>query len=102
EVKDARSFLVGIDPFDPIDAYTAPPFYVRPGRVEDDGLGPTDGRMVSLDFSDKHIDRVRETYVGHVEAADDALGQVLDAVRDDTGVFVLGDHGVALGEHGYM
>ena len=102
EVKDARSFLVGIDPFDPIDAYTAPPFYVRPGRVEDDGLGPTDGRMVSLDFSDKDIDRVREAYVGHVEAADDALGQVLDAVPDDTVVFVLGDHGVALGEHGYM
>ena len=63
EVKDARAFLVGIDPFDPIDAYAAPPFYVRPGRVEDDGLGPTDGRMVSLNFSDKDIDRVREAYV---------------------------------------
>jgi arylsulfatase A-like enzyme len=102
EVKDARSFLVGIDPFDPIDAYAAPPFYVRPGRIEDDGLGPTDGRMVSLDFSDKDIDRVREAYVNHVEAVDDELGNVLDAIPDDTAVFVLGDHGLALGEHGYM
>src|SRR5688572_10878403 len=42
EVKSARSFLVGVDPFDPIDAFAAPPFYVRPGRVEDDGFGPTD------------------------------------------------------------
>ena len=102
EVKDARSFFVGVDPFDPIDAYTAPPFYVRPGRVDDDGLGPTDGRMVSLDFSDKDIDRVREAYVAHVEAVDDELGNLLDAVPDDAAVFVLGDHGVALGEHGYM
>ena len=35
-----RSFFVGVDPFDPADAYAAPPFYVRPGRAEDDGLGP--------------------------------------------------------------
>jgi arylsulfatase A-like enzyme len=102
EVKDARAFFVGVDPFDPIDAYAAPPFYVRPGRVEDDGLGPTDGRMVSLDFSDKDIDRVRDAYKAHVESVDDELGKLLDEVPDDTAVLVLADHGVALGEHGYM
>jgi arylsulfatase A-like enzyme len=102
EVKRARSFLVAVDPFDPVDAYAAPPFYVRPGRVEDDGLGPTDGRMVPLDFSDKDIDRVREAYVAHVEAVDDELGKLIDGVPDDTVVYVLGDHGLALGEHGYL
>jgi arylsulfatase A-like enzyme len=102
EVKDARSFFVGVDPFDPADAYAAPPFYVRPGRVEDDGLGPTDGRMVELNFSDKDIDRVREAYVDHVEAVDDELGKLLDEIPDDTVLFVLGDHGLALGEHGYL
>src|SRR4029453_18216707 len=102
EVKDARSFLVGIDPFDPIDAYAAPPFYVRPGRVEDDGLGPTDGRLVELQFSDKDIDRVREAYASHVEAVDEQLGDLMEEVPDDTVVFVLGDHGLALGEHGYI
>jgi arylsulfatase A-like enzyme len=102
EVKNARSFFVGVDPFDPADAYAAPPFYVRPGRVEDDGLGPTDGRMVELNFSDGDIDRVREAYVNHVEAVDDELGKLLDEVPDDTVVFVLGDHGIALGEHGYL
>jgi arylsulfatase A-like enzyme len=102
EVKDAHSFFVGVDPFDPADAYAAPPFYVRPGRVEDDGLGPTDGRMVELNFSDGDIDRVREAYVNHVEAVDDELGKLLDEVPDDTVLFVLGDHGLALGEHGYL
>jgi arylsulfatase A-like enzyme len=102
EVKNARSFFVGVDPFDPADAYAAPPFYVRPGRVEDDGLGPTDGRMVELNFSDGDIDRVRAAYVNHVEAVDDELGKLLDEVPDDTVLFVLGDHGLALGEHGYL
>jgi hypothetical protein len=102
EVKNARSFFVGVDPFDPADAYAAPPFYVRPGRVEDDGLGRTDGRMVELNFSDGDIDRVREAYVNHVEAVDDELGKLLDEVPDDTVLFVLGDHGLALGEHGYL
>jgi arylsulfatase A-like enzyme len=102
EVKNARSFFVGVDPFDPADAYAAPPFYVRPGRAEDDGLGPTDGRMVELNFSDGDIDRVREAYVNHVEAVDDELGKLLDEVPDDTVLFVLGDHGLALGEHGYL
>jgi arylsulfatase A-like enzyme len=102
EVERAGSFFVGVDPFDPADAYAAPPFYVRPGRAEDDGLGPTDGRLVELQFSDKDIDRVREAYVNHVEAVDDELGKLLDAVPDDAVLFVLGDHGLALGEHGYM
>jgi hypothetical protein len=75
---------------------------VRPGRVEDDGLGRTDGRMVELNFSDGDIDRVREAYVNHVEAVDDELGKLLDEVPDDTVLFVLGDHGLALGEHGYL
>ena len=102
QVERSRSFFVGVDPFDPADAYAAPPFYVRPGRAEDDGLGPTDGRMVELQFSDGDIDRVREAYVNHVEAVDDELGKLLDEVPDDTALFVLGDHGLALGEHGYL
>ena len=102
EVNGADSFFVAVDPFDPADAFYAPPFYVRPGRAEDDGLGPTDGRLVELQFSDKDIDRVREAYVAHVEAVDEQLGALMDEVPDDTVVFVLGDHGLALGEHGYL
>jgi arylsulfatase A-like enzyme len=102
EVNGVGSFFVGVDPFDPIDAYAAPPFYVRPGRVADDALGPTDGRMVESNFDDKVIDDVRGAYVAHVEAVDDELGKLLGEVPDDTALFVLGDHGLALGEHGYL
>jgi arylsulfatase A-like enzyme len=102
EVSRADSFLVAVDPFDPSDAYTAPPFYVRPGRAEEDGLGATDGRLVELQFSDSDIDRVREAYVSHVEAVDEQLGALMDEVPDDAVVFALGDHGVALGQHGYL
>jgi arylsulfatase A-like enzyme len=102
EVGRAGSFFVGVDPFDPVDAYSAPPFYVRPGRVDDDGLGPTDDRLVELNFSDGDVDGVREAYVNHVEAVDDELGKLLDEVPGDTALFVLGDHGLALGEHGYL
>lgn len=102
EVKRAPSFFIAVDPFDPADAYAAPPFYARPARVDDDGLGPTDGRLVALNFSDKDIDRVREAYVAHVQAVDDELGKLMNEVPDNTVVYVLGDHGLALGEHGYL
>jgi arylsulfatase A-like enzyme len=102
ELRSVDSFLIGVDPFDPADAYGAPPFYAKPGRAEEDGLGPTDGRLVELDFGDREIDRVREAYVKHVEAVDDGLGRLVDAVPEETVVFVLGDHGLALGEHGYI
>jgi arylsulfatase A-like enzyme len=58
--------------------------------------------MVELNFSDKDIARVREAYVAHVEAVDRELGRLLDAVPDDTALIVLGDHALALGEHGYI
>ena len=102
EVKGGGSFLVAADPFDPVDAYEAPPFYVRPGRAEEDGLGRTDGRLVEVQFSDDDIDRVREAYVSHVEAVDEQLGALMEEVPDEAVVFVLGDHGLALGEHGYL
>jgi Sulfatase len=102
DVRNARSFFIAADPFDPIDAYAAPPFYAKPGRAEEDGLGATDGRLVELNFGDREVDRVREAYTSHVEAVDAELGKLLDAVPDDTVVFVLGDHGLALGEHGYI
>jgi arylsulfatase A-like enzyme len=102
QLEGTDSFFAGVDPFDPSDAYLAPPFYVKPGRAEEDGLGPTDGRLVELNFGDREIDRVREAYVEHVEAVDEALGELLDAVPDDAALIVIGDHGLALGEHGYI
>jgi arylsulfatase A-like enzyme len=95
-------FFVAVDPFDPRDAYQAPPVYVKPGEVEDEGIGPMDGRLVELRFSDGDVDRVREAYIEHVETVDKWVGELVDAVPDDTVLFVLADHGVALGEHSFL
>jgi hypothetical protein len=100
--RSGRRFLVAVDPFDPADAAQAPPFYVTPARIDEQGIGPTDGRLVELRFGGGEIDRVREAYRAHVETVDTWLGRLMDEVPDDTVVFVLGDHGIALGEHDYL
>ena len=95
------SFLA-IDPFDPVDAEQAPPIYVREGEVEDEGIGPMDGRLEELHWSDDDEDPLREAYRGHVELVDEWVGRLMDRVPDEVLVFVLGDIGIALGDHGYM
>ena len=102
EVKDEDSFFVAVDPFDPVDATAAPPIYVRPGVVEKDGIGPMSGRLVELDFSDGDTKPLRSAYRDHVEEVDDWVGRLLDAVPDDTLVYVLGDIGFALGDHAFL
>ena len=102
EVKDEDSFFVAVDPFDPVDAVAAPPIYVRPGVVEKDGIGPMSGRLVELDFSDGDTKPLRSAYRDHVEEVDDWVGRLLDEVPDDTLVYVLGDIGIALGDHAFL
>ena len=110
ELKGLRGdapFFLAVDPFDAQDAYEVPNVYVKPGEVEKEGVGPMSGRLVELRFSDGDVDRVRERYVKHVETVDEWLGRLIDAVGDaglldDTAIFVLGDHGIALGEHDYL
>ena len=102
EVKDEDSFFVAVDPFDPVDAIAAPPIYVRPGIVEKNGIGPMSGRLVELDFSNDDTKPLRSAYRDHVEEVDDWVGKLLDAVPDDTLVYVLSDIGMALGDHAYL
>ena len=102
EVRDEDSFFVGVDPFDPVDGVAAPPIYVRPGVVEHDGIGPMSERLVELKFSDGDTKPLRSAYRDHVEAVDDQLGKLLDAIPDDTLVFALADIGYALGDHSYL
>ena len=102
EVKDEDSFFVAVDPFDPVDAAMAPPIYVRPGVVEKDGIGPMSGRLVELAFSDGDTKPLRSAYRDHVEEVDDWVGRLLDKVPDDTLVYVLGDNGIALGDHSFL
>jgi Sulfatase len=100
-------FFLAIDPFDPADAFEAAPVYVRPGEVDLEGIGPMNGRLVELRFGDGEVDRVRERYVAHVERADEWVGRLMDAMADlelldRTVVYLLGDHGISLGEHDFL
>jgi hypothetical protein len=101
EIGDEPAF-VAIDPFDTVDAVEAPPVYVRPGIVEHDGIGPMNGRLVELRFSDGATDDLRSAYRDHVEAVDEWVGRLLGEIPGDTLVFALGDIGYALGDHGYI
>jgi arylsulfatase A-like enzyme len=105
-LKGAEPFFLAIDPFDPASVAEAPKIYVKPGEVEKEGVGPNNGRLVELDF-DHNLDRVRERYVNHVEKIDDLVGSLMDRVDeldllDKTVIYLLGDHGISLGEHDYL
>ena len=73
-LKGQQPFFLAIDAFDPFDAAQVPLVYVRPGEVEEEGIGLIDGRLVELRFGDGTVDRVRERYVEHVEGVDRRVG----------------------------
>jgi arylsulfatase A-like enzyme len=101
-IRQLRDFsgFVGIDPFDPVDAVQAPPIYIKPDEVEREGIGPMNERLVEVDWDG--VDDLRSAYRDHVEAVDEWFGRLMDAVPDDAFLFVLGDIGIALGEHDYI
>jgi arylsulfatase A-like enzyme len=101
ELRDFSGF-VGIDPFDPLDAVQAPPIYTKSDEVDREGIGTMNGRLEELDWGGEELDDLRSAYRDHVEAVDEWFGRLMDAVPDDAFLFVLGDIGIALGEHDYV
>ena len=106
-LKGQQPFFLAIDAFDPFDAAQVPLVYVRPGEVEEEGIGLIDGRLVELRFGDDTVDRVRERYVKHVEGVDRWVGRLMDSLEgsgllENTVVYLLSDHGIALGEHDFL
>jgi arylsulfatase A-like enzyme len=106
-LRRSSPFFLGIDPFDPADAAQAPFVYVRPGEVEEEGIGPMNGRLAELRWSGEDEDRVRDAYRKHVEAVDDEVGRLMNALSeldllDSTLLVVIGDQGIALGEHDFL
>ena len=106
-LRGGQPFFLAIDAFDPFDAAQVPLVYVRPGEVEEEGIGLIDGRLVELRFGDSAVDRVRERYVEHVEGVDRRVGELMDSLEyrgllENTVVYLLSDHGIALGEHDFL
>jgi arylsulfatase A-like enzyme len=105
-LRGAEPFFLAIDPFDPAALAEAPKVYVKPGEIEKEGIGPNNGRLVELDFRDD-LDRVRDRYIDHVETIDGLVGSLMARVEelellDTTVIYLLGDHGISLGEHDYL
>jgi arylsulfatase A-like enzyme len=106
-LRGDEQFLLAIDPFDPLDAAVAPPVYVKPGEVEREGIGPNNERLVELRWSGDDEQRVRDAYVEHVEKVDELVGSLVERLSDlglldSTLVAVVGDVGIALGEHDFL
>jgi arylsulfatase A-like enzyme len=74
---------------------------VKPGEVDKEGIGPMNDRLVELKFGKDDIGELRDAYRKHVDDVDEWLGRLMDEVPDDVFLFVLGDIGIALGEHDY-
>jgi arylsulfatase A-like enzyme len=100
-LKGHDPYFLAIDPFDPVDAEQAPPIYIKPGRVDQQGIGPMNDRLVELKFGGDDVGALRDAYRKHVDNVDKWLGRLMDEVPDDVFLFVLGDIGIALGEHEY-
>ena len=58
-------------------------------------------RLVELKFSGGDIDELRDAYREHVNQVDEWIGRLMDEVPDDVFLVMLGDTGIALGEHDY-
>jgi arylsulfatase A-like enzyme len=101
ELRGKDPYLLGIDPFDPVEAVEAPPIYITPHRVEQQGIGPMNGRLVELKFDGGDMSQLRDAYRKHVELVDDWVGRLMDEVPDDLFMIALADTGIALGEHEY-
>ena len=56
--------------------------------------------VVELKWGD--LGALRDAYAAHVEAVDGWVGRLMNEVPEDVLVFMLGDIGMALGEHDYL
>jgi arylsulfatase A-like enzyme len=109
ELKGRQPFLLGLDAFDPVDAFMTPIQYVHgTGPLSDDVSLPQDhayARQVHVDAGDGVRAEVRDRYAATVRGIDGWVGRFLDkldgaGLADDTVVVFVGDSGIALGEQG--
>jgi arylsulfatase A-like enzyme len=112
ELKDKQPFFLGVDAFDPHEAWNVPTTFML--RFEDhEGVEPIlpfktpYSKVRDLDVTQEQVDRVRELYAAELTYIDAWIGRLmnlLDDLRlmDSTVVYYLSDHGILLGEHGLM
>ena len=112
ELKDKQPFFLGVDAFDPHEAWNVPTTFKL--RFEDhEGVEPIlpfktpYSKVEDLDVTDEMVERVRELYAAELTYIDAWIGRLLNTLDDlglaeSTVVYYLSDHGILLGEHGLM
>jgi arylsulfatase A-like enzyme len=100
-LEGRQPFFLGVDMFDPMEPFDPPgtdgimPIPLEPGHARVDEMG----------LDEAGLDRVRELYAAELNFVDRWIGRLLDELdrlrlADNTLVYYLSDHGVALGERG--
>ncbi len=105
--RDADSFFLTIESFDPHEPWL-PPAYYRDMYVEEEG----EEQIISAygdvsGLSDGVVARTRANYSGEVTMCDRWFGHLMEQLRvtgrlDDTLVVLTSDHGHSIAERGYM
>ncbi len=104
--REAQPFFLVVDSFDPHEPWDPPQKYVD---LYSDGYAGPEPIVPNYSdagwISESELERMRALYAAEVTMADRWLGEFLSKMSDlsfmdDTLLFVLSDHGVALGEHG--
>jgi arylsulfatase A-like enzyme len=110
ELRRKQPFFLGLDAFDPVDAFEMPRQYVLgDGPVNElSSLQPTYRsyqRTVHVHGRDGLVDEVRGRYADEVRRVDDAVGRFLHkldgaGLSHDTVVIFASEGGIGLGEQG--
>jgi arylsulfatase A-like enzyme len=112
QLKDKQPFFLGVDAFDPHEAWNVPTTFKL--RFKDrDGVEPIlpfktpYSKVEDLDVTEDQVQQVRELYAGELTYIDSWIGRLLNLLDDlglaeNTVVYYLSDHGILLGEHGLM
>jgi arylsulfatase A-like enzyme len=117
DLKDKEPFFLGLDFFDPHEAFDPPRSAMRrfgprvKGNFERAGITPIQPFETPADPNDElqvdedSIERIRELYAAELTFVDGWIGRVLNklddlGLADTTAVYYMSDHGVTLGEHG--
>lgn len=113
--RDARRpFALVVDAFGPHEPFDPPPAFagmygepMREGAEPIQPFAPPIGNVELTGLTPGLLDRVRELYAAEVSFTDVWLGRLLDHVdrsdlAKDTVVVLMSDHGVLLGEHGFV
>jgi len=106
--RAGQPFFLVVDSFDPHEPWDPPEKYV--GLYGEEGYSGPEPIVPNYSKSDyleeDELRRMRALYAAEVTMADRWLGNFLDRMDalgflENTLLFVLSDHGVSLGEHGY-